>query len=155
MTRKMKPFAKTASALAIAIATTASPALADRPGFASPSNNITCYLDTGYDAGSPLADSPFVCLIFSADWDPAIDYGDDDPTCDLDRTRIVILPPNAPAVERWVCHGDVFYPIHGAISYGSGWSFLDYACDMTTTGVSCENGAGNGFTVRRASRDLY
>ena len=102
-----------------------------------------------------LDERPFVCLISEANWSPAINYGDDDPTCDLDSTRIVILPPDGPATERWVCHGDVFYPIHGAVSYGSEWSFIGYTCQIETSGVSCQNGQGNGFSVARAQRSLY
>lgn len=152
MTRKTPPFAKTLSVLACV--GLASPALADRPGFASPSRNILCYIDTDYDGGRGIADSDMVCLIASADWSPPVDYGDDDPTCDLDATRILILPPDAPARERWVCHGDIFFPIHGAISYGSTWSFLDYTCDVATSGVRCTNANGNGFSVNRAGRTL-
>ncbi len=96
-----------------------------------------------------------MCLVFEASWTPPNDYGDGDPTCDLDRTRIVILPPDGPATERWVCHGDVFWPIHGAIGYGSAWSVLGFDCQMAETGVTCQNARGNGFSVRRAARSLY
>lgn len=97
-----------------------------------------------------------ICLIFEAEWTTPPNYGDGDPTCDLDRTRTVILPQDGPAQVRWTCHGDVFWPAPlGRISYGSQWALMGYTCDMMTSGVRCENPAGNGFLVRRASRALY
>lgn len=118
-------------------------------GFSSPSGNIRCYVDlyeTRFDA------APMVCLVFDADWDLPPDYGDDDPTCDLDRTRTVILPPDGPASARWTCHGDVFWPAPlGRISYGSEWSLASFICTSDTDGVRCVNGQGNSLWVRRAS----
>ncbi|SFI57542.1 DUF6636 domain-containing protein [Jannaschia pohangensis] len=122
-------------------------------GFTSPSGNILCYLDVLSDL--PFDEMPLVCLVFEAEWDLPPDYGDDDPTCDFDRTRTILLRPGQPATARWTCHGDVFWPAPlGAISYGSEWSLADYTCAMATDGVRCGNSAGNGFQVRRSSVTL-
>ncbi|OAN84992.1 hypothetical protein A8B78_05675 [Jannaschia sp. EhC01] len=129
--------------------------MADRPGFNSPSGNIICYLENDLDVYQPVQDLSLTCLVFEATWTLPDDYGDDDPICDLDRTRRIVSPPDGPAIERWTCHGDVFWPIHGAISYGAEWSFLSFDCQMADTGVSCQNGQGHEFSVRRSAQALY
>ncbi|MCF2869652.1 hypothetical protein L0664_01115 [Octadecabacter sp. G9-8] len=122
-------------------------------GFASPSGNIRCYLDVYSDL--PFGDMPMVCLIFDADWDLPPDYGDSDPTCDLDRTRTLILQPTGRPQERWTCHGDVFWPEPlGTLSYGSEWSMLGYGCRVETRGVTCTNG-DKTFFVSRATRSFF
>jgi len=134
------------------LALAAGPAQAS--GFSSPSGNIQCFL--GGAAGANFADRPMVCLIFQADWPVTAGGGDSDPSCDLDSTRTLVLPPDGPAQVSWSCHGDVFWPAPlGEISYGAQWSDSVYTCSMATDGVRCENGQGNGFAVRRAARKLY
>ncbi len=155
MIRRTRLSGWTASAFVFVFMVLAGPALADRPGFASPSGNITCYLQDDWERPLPPQQRPFVCLIFEATWALPNYYGDDDPTCNLDRTRMLILPPNGPSREQWACHSDVFWPIHGAIGYGADWSILSFECQMAETGVTCQNGRGNGFSVRRAARTLY
>ncbi|MBU2991841.1 hypothetical protein Q4555_14145 [Octadecabacter sp. 1_MG-2023] len=152
MTRKTKPFARTLRALStVALMLLVSPVWA--LGFASPSGNIKCYVETyGEDS---IIEADLVCLIFDAAWDLPPDYGDGDPTCDLDETRTLVLPTSGQPEERWTCHGDVFWPAPLAtISYGSEWSFYSYTCAMAASGVSCENRNGNGFSVNRAGRTL-
>jgi len=112
-----------------------------------------CYIDIYSDAR--FDEMNMICLVGDAEWDLPPDYGDDDPTCDLDRTRTVILPPNGPARARWTCHGDVFWPAPlGAISYGSQWSLGAFTCQMETSGVTCTSDAGRSFTVARRTLDL-
>ena len=149
MIRKTKPFARTLTALsACVISLFASPVLAE--GFASPSGNIVCYAEL--DGGMSAARAPLVCLIFEANWDVEVD---DDPSCNLDRTRAISLPRNGAPTEHLMCHGDVFWPAPlGAISYGSEWSFVDFTCSMATDGVRCSNASGNSIAVNRARREL-
>lgn len=148
MTRKTKPFVKTLTALSAAFLACATSS-AQAAGFSSPSGNIRCYLDIYSDV--PFDEKPLVCLVFNADWDLPPDYGDGDPTCDLDRTRTVILPRTGPATARWTCHGDVFWPAPlGQISYGSQWSLFGFTCDMANTGVTCRNDLGQSVTINRA-----
>lgn len=148
MTPRTKPFAKTLTALsAVVLACAASSAQA--VGFASPSGNIRCYLDVYSDV--PFDEKLLVCLVFDADWDLPPYGGGYDPGCDLDSTRTVTLPHNAPATAEWTCHGDVFWPAPlGTISYGSEWSLLGFICDMATTGVTCLNEAGHTVSINRA-----
>lgn len=152
MTRPTRPFARTLTTLsALLFACAASSAQAR--GFASPSNNIQCYVDL-YEAETVI-DAPLVCLIFEADWDLPPDYGDDDPTCDLDRTRTVILSSVGEASVRWTCHGDVFWPAPlGKISYGSQWFLFNFECEVARTGVRCSNTGDGGFVVNRAGVTL-
>ncbi len=149
MIQRMKPFAKTLSALLFTCAASA----AQAHGFSSPSGNIRCYLDVYSDVR--FDEKPMVCLVFGADWTPPDGFGDEDPTCDLDMTRTVILPRNGPATARWTCHGDVFWPEPlGSISYGSQWSLLGFSCDVKETGVQCRNEQGNSLSVSRARLGL-
>jgi len=152
MIQRTKPFARTLkalNALLLGLILTCAASSAQAAGFASPSGNIRCYVDI-YSA-APMDEVGLVCLVFSADWDLPPDYGDDDPTCDLDRTRTILLPRDGVGSARWTCHGDVFWPAPlGAISYGSEWSLFGFECDMATDGVRCTNPQGDGFHVRRA-----
>ena len=153
MTPPMRPFVRTLTALSalFVMCLLASPAAAR--GFTSPSGNIRCYLDIYSPNAYP--DQDMICLIFDADWDLPPYYGDDDPTCDLDRTRAIILHPSGPPSEQWFCHGDVFWPAPlASISYGSEWSIFDFTCTMATDGVRCRNGQGNSIAVNRARREL-
>lgn len=122
-------------------------------GFQSPSGNIVCYADVYGPAA--VDDMALVCLIFDAGWDLPPDYGDSDPTCDLDRTRTLILPRSGRPQERWSCHGDVFWPLPlGTISYGSEWSVFNYTCKVASNGVTCTNGEATMF-ISRATRSFF
>ena len=134
-------------ALIAVLITLATPALAN--GFASPSGNIRCYLDVFSPA--PIDETDMVCLIFDAGWEYPPERGGNDGDCDLDRTRMVILPPDGAPYLETACHGDVFWPEPlGTISYGSEWSLMGYTCRMARDGVRCGNGRGDGFHLRRA-----
>lgn len=152
MTPKTKPFARTLTALSALIAgLAATPAVAN--GFQSPSGNINCYLDVF--SSQPYGELDMICLIFETSIDLPTTFADEDPGCDLDRTRAFILPKSGPARGELYCHGDVFWPIPlGALSYGSEWSLSGYTCSMATDGVRCTNQTGHGFHVSRATHAL-
>ena len=150
MIRKTKLFAKTAST--VAALCLATPALA--VGFESPSGNILCYTNV-FNSGS-WTEAELICLIFEAEWDlpPVYQTGVD--SCDLDRTRTIVLPRYGSPELQSTCHGDIFWPIPmGAISYGSEWTLPDIRCTMATDGVMCTNSSGHGFTVNRAGQTLF
>lgn len=140
----MSKFMTILAATGLALAGFAAPAAA--AGFASPSGNIRCFVDIY--SSDPIDEVDLVCLIFQADWPmPILDDG-----CDLDKTRMIILPRQGAATATRACHGDVFWPEPlGAISYGSEWSLMGFTCSMATDGVRCENGQGGDFWVRRAA----
>lgn len=131
---------------------------AQASSFSAPSGNIICYTvdwDYSTDKMVPPNQREMNCLIFDANWSLPPYYGDDDPTCDLDRTRAIILPPTGPATAQWYCHGDVFWPLpNPKIAYGSDWEVLNYACTMRKDGVRCQNASGHGFHVRRSKLTL-
>jgi hypothetical protein len=135
-----------------------SPVWAEVPeiAFRSPSNNITCYhynnWHSDWDPALIKNEGPLTCLVHEADWNPPPAMEN----CGLDQTRVITLPPDAPSTEGWVCHGDMFWPLGViVVSYGEEWSFLEYSCTVETSGVSCQNKQGNGFSVRRVMRVLY
>ncbi len=152
MTQPMRPFAKILTALSASAAFLFATPVASM-GFQSPSGNIVCFLDVYSD--TPVSDMPLICLIFDADWSLPDDYGDSDPTCDVDVTRTLILGREGRPDERWTCHGDVFWPQPlGTISYGSEWSLFNYSCAMAERGVTCTNGEKT-FFVSRATRSFF
>ena len=147
----VRKFAEIARLVCLFLLLAQGPAEAQSAGFESPSGNITCFVF--HPADQEIAyheDWPLMCLIFEANWQASGGGG-----CDLDETRAILLPTNGPAMDGWECHGDVFWPISGAIGYGSTWRFHNISCSMERTGVSCTNGRGNGFKLSRAARDLY
>lgn len=117
-------------------------------GFASPSGNIRCYLD---DTVQNILEAPLHCLIFEADWDPALGLGESAPDCDLDSTRMVILSQHGGARFQWACHGDMFWPEPlPVLTYGSGWQIFGFDCAITPEGVRCTNRDGyHGFSMAR------
>lgn len=124
---------------------------ASADSFGAPSGNILCYLG-GSDGARTDA---LTCLIFEASWSLPPYYGDNDPTCNLDRTRTIILPRRGPATARWTCHGDIFWPLPiPKIGYGSDWSVNGFDCTMRKDGVRCRNATNDGFSVRRRALQL-
>ena len=122
-------------------------------GFKSPSGNILCYVSEYNASGEPvnITDAPLRCIIVQTNWNPPINP---DPECDLDQTPMLTLPKSGEPVEQMACHGDVFWPLVGAISYAAQWTLLGYDCAMATTGVTCRNDTGNSISLARSTRQL-
>jgi hypothetical protein len=131
---------------------------AQSASFAAPSGNILCFTETyDYVKNEEIypESQPLVCLVFQANWTLPEYYGYGESTCDLERTRTIIVPPSGPAQARWTCHGDMFWPYPTPkISYGSDWSVANHSCTMRKDGVRCQNATGHGFHVRRAKLTL-
>ncbi|MBU2983133.1 hypothetical protein KO498_15080 [Lentibacter algarum] len=140
--------------LGLALAVIGTWASAESTGFKAPSGNILCYtIDRDWDTDALLPESQrrLACLVWEVQWSPPLDFGDDDLTCDLDQTRIVLLPYAGRGNARWVCHGDVFWPLPlPKLGYGSSWNVSGFNCSMAKDGVRCSNSTGNGFHIRRA-----
>ena len=108
-------------------------------GFVLPSGNIFCAVTTYAEGG-------LECSIASL-LDPSPG------PCEVDWTGIFL--PHGGSAEP-VCAGDAL--LGGAdphdlprLDYGQSWGYGDIACSAEQTGLSCENEAGGGFTLARAS----
>ena len=55
---------------------------------------------------------------------------------------------------QWTCHGDTTLGARKVLGYGRSWSWGPFRCTMRTSGVTCYNAAGHGFSLstQRARR---
>ncbi len=89
------------------------------------------------------------CWIGEKDWEIAppvgceeFDYGN---VIDLFDTGIV-----------WSCYSDFGWNLDAdPLEYGSGAVVGQFRCESETTGVTCTNGAGNGFCLGRAAAEVF
>ncbi|HXQ09613.1 MAG TPA: DUF6636 domain-containing protein [Caulobacteraceae bacterium] len=55
-----------------------------------------------------------------------------------------------------VCHGDtVRAPDATVLAYGQTWRIYGFTCLSQTTGLTCTNGQGHGFTVSREAQKAF
>lgn len=109
-------------------------------GVMSPSKDIACLF-----AEHPLS---VRCDLQQADWDvktPAscsLRYGD---SVELSRGK-----------ARLSCHGDTVFgaPHQDVLAYGKTARFRDLRCTSEQAGMTCQDGAGHGFTVSENGYDL-
>ena len=101
----------------------------------TPSGNIEC----------AVGDGQFACTIEDYDFD----LGDE--RCPGARGPIVRLDATGPA-QASSCRGDTFDGITWPepTPYGTSVTLGDVRCDVESTGVTCTNTEGHGFTLARA-----
>ena len=105
------------------------------PTFQMPSKNIGCTEGEGV----------LVCDILSG-----LNPEPSQP-CELDWTGIE-LEAAGPASAR--CAGDTsFDQAAPVLAYGRTWKNDTFTCSSATSGLTCENGEGHGFSLARASWD--
>lgn len=103
--------------------------------FRLPSGNIGC----------TLSENVLVCDILSG-----LNPEPSQP-CELDWTGIE-LEAAGPASAR--CAGDTsFDQAAPVLAYGRTWKNDTFTCSSATSGLTCENGDGHGFSLARASWD--
>jgi hypothetical protein len=55
-----------------------------------------------------------------------------------------------------MCHGDtVADPSAPVIPYGTQWRAYGFVCTSQTTGLTCVNSAGHGFSLSRAVQKVF
>ncbi len=75
-------------------------------------------------------------------------------SCPLSWGDSFVLDPTGPG--RLLCHGDtVADPSAPLIAYGTQWRPFGFICTSQTTGLTCVNGAGHGFTLSRAVQKAF
>jgi hypothetical protein len=113
--------------------------------FRTPSNNIHCAYDD-YDGRAEVR-----CDIQSfkpgatprpADCD--LEWGDSFAIGEDDRIGVML------------CHGDtVIMPDAEVLPYGSSWSEGGLSCLSETSGLTCRNAMGHGFSLSRAKQRVF
>jgi len=64
------------------------------------------------------------------------------------------LDPTGPG--HLLCHGDtVQNPSAYVIPYGTQWRAYGFVCTSQTSGLTCVNAAGHGFSIARASQKMF
>ena len=134
------------AALALVV-TTHSASAQPELGFKMPSKNVYCIIEEG-EGSQPT-----------------------DLRCDIQQMNnpMPTPPPSCPlswgdafsitqsgSSGRLVCHGDTTknddLPV---LAYGSVWNQSGFTCKSETTGVTCTNGRGHGFSLSRASQWVF
>jgi hypothetical protein len=74
--------------------------------------------------------------------------------CPLSWGDAFVLDPTGPG--RLMCHGDtVADPSAPVIAYGTQWRAYGFTCTSQTTGLTCVNQTGHGFTLSRAVQKTF
>lgn len=114
----------------------------DSYAFTSPSGNIACVMSSSFGASCWIGDKSWTIeqpdgpFCDESDWGDAVDVGVDGPT--------------------FPCYTDFSWdPNAAALEYGQAVQVGAFRCESAENGVTCSNGAGSGFLVRRASVDLF
>lgn len=75
-------------------------------------------------------------------------------SCPLSWGDAFVLDPTGPG--RLLCHGDtVMDPSAPVIAYGTQWRAYGFICTSQTTGLTCVNRAGHGFSLARAAQRVF
>jgi hypothetical protein len=131
--------------LALLLALTASPALADDlVFFHAPSGNIHCMIATGDYAEAR-------CDIFEMLTPIPAPPAD----CELDYGHAFGIGPQDRRGYR-ICAGDTVADPNGMVlDYGEYIEVGGFTCASETTGMTCTNDAGHGFTLAKRVQDLF
>ena len=74
--------------------------------------------------------------------------------CNLSWGDAFVLDPTGPG--RMMCHGDtVADPSAPVIPYGRQWRAYGFTCTSQTTGLTCVNATGHGFSLSRAVQKVF
>jgi hypothetical protein len=74
--------------------------------------------------------------------------------CPLSWGDAFVLGPTGPG--QLLCHGDtVQIPDDPIIAYGTQWRPYGFVCTSQTTGLTCVNAGGHGFSISKASRKVF
>jgi hypothetical protein len=137
-----------ALAAAAVLVILAHPAAAqDFQGAQTPSRNIACM---AMPPGPDMPHSELRCDIKQmSSRPPPAPRG-----CELSWGDAFVLDPVGPG--RLFCHGDtVFDPASPVIAYGTQWRAYGFTCTSQTSGLTCVNPAGHGFSLSRAVQKVF
>jgi len=74
--------------------------------------------------------------------------------CPLSYGDSFVLNPTGPG--SLLCHGDTVQNSEDVvIAYGTQWRPFGFVCTSETTGITCVNAEGHGFSVAKASQKVF
>jgi hypothetical protein len=113
----------------------------------TPSHNIFCQAESaGPDSPQPSVRCDIMKTTTPLPRAPA--------NCPLSWGDSFVLNPTGPG--QLFCHGDtVQNPSAYVIPYGSQWRPYGFVCTSQTTGITCVNASGHGFSISKASRKVF
>jgi hypothetical protein len=119
----------------------------DMPGAQTPSHNIYCL------ASPPMDGQPTYEL--RCDVQQTTDRLPRAPAnCPLSWGDAFVLDPAGPG--RLLCHGDTTAnPSDPVIAYGTQWRPYGFTCTSQTTGLTCVNAQGHGFSISREAQRVF
>jgi hypothetical protein len=130
--------------IALLVVLAAPAAAQDGAQFQTPSGNIHCVIYAEQPAGVRC---DMVELVQS--------YTAPPPDCDLDYGTSFYVEADAPKAGL-SCHGDtIILPTMSVLAYGSQISVGGITCQSETSGLTCTNQTGAGFTLSRARQTLF
>jgi hypothetical protein len=136
-----------ATALLAGLAAAGAARAQDLQGAQTPSHNIFCLASPPGD-GQPTASVRCDIMQKSTRSPPApascpLSWGDS-------------FGVNATGAGYLVCHGDTTSNADDpVIAYGTQWRPFGFICTSQTTGITCVNSQGHGFSVSRASQKVF
>jgi len=75
-------------------------------------------------------------------------------SCPLSWGDAFVVDPSGPG--RRLCHGDTVKNADDqVIAYGTQWRIYGFVCTSQTSGLTCVNGQGHGFSLARASQKVF
>ncbi len=126
--------------------------------FSAPSKNINCVYDRNDDnKGQPYLRcdigqfTPSLTVVPQQSAEEIEVMG----KCTLPKMRAFVIGKNAPTTSTY-CPTDA--PIgerQTVIPYGSTWQYDGFTCISETSGMTCRNNLGHGFSLSRASQKLF
>lgn len=135
-----------AASAALGAACTGS-ARAEELAFRTPSNNIHCMVEPLFEPGDP----PLLrCDVMQRDSaDPPMPAD-----CDADwGTAFFVMGRDEPGAR--MCAGDTVKGTAPVLQYGSTWRGAGFECLSETSGLTCHNGSGHGFSLSRRTQKIF
>lgn len=123
------------------------PAGAEELAFRTPSNNIHCMVEPLLEPG----DAPLLrCDVMQRDnADPPMPAD-----CDADwGTAFYVTGRDEPGAR--MCAGDTVKGTAPVLPYGGRWRGAGFECLSETSGLTCHNGSGHGFSLSRRVQRLF
>ena len=131
-------------ALAVVWLSAAPAAADDYLAFHAPSGNIQCMIATGDD---PEARCDIMEVISAIPARPK--------DCDLDYGHALGIGAQDMRGTR-ICAGDTVADPNGLVlAYGEHQAIGGFRCTSQTTGMTCTNPAGHGFTIAKRAQKLF
>ena len=119
----------------------------DEQGFKMPSRNVYCIIEDA-DGDQPMdLRCDIQQMSTRAPRAPA--------SCPLSWGDAFSITPNG-GRGRLVCHGDTTKNDDlPTLAYGSYWNHAGFSCASKTTGVTCTNARGHGFSLSREAQKVF